>query len=241
MMKKVISFVVFFVVAALIVVVVKLLQCGPGKLYNETTDKTIEDLKGKIEELEKEKIKDTKAMNSLANNYTRLGTIYNEKRLWDPAIEFYEKGIQYGKDTPGVYYSIGLAYGNRGSERDSKEDIDKAERYYRKAIEKQSDYSDAQNALAILLFYNKNEKGKALSLIEEVIGHNRKNYLARFTQARFYYEMDNLPRALSIYEDLSADLEKLPPSQVREEYKQNCAANIQQIMMETGKKKKKSD
>ncbi|HNW30711.1 MAG TPA: hypothetical protein PKN50_19700, partial [Spirochaetota bacterium] len=191
--------------------------------------------------LEKEKIKDTRAMNSLANNYSSLGTIYVEKRLWDPAIESYLKGMKYGKDTAGFYYSIGLAYGNRGTERDSREDIDKAEHYYKKAIAMQENYADAQNALAILLFFQKNEKNEALSLIEEVVGRNRKNYMARFTQARFYYEMDQLPRALSIYEDLNADLEKLPPSGVIDEYKKNCRDNIQRIMMEVNRTRKKGD
>ncbi|HPV43847.1 MAG TPA: hypothetical protein PKX40_21920, partial [Spirochaetota bacterium] len=93
----------------------------------------------------------------------------------------------------------------------------------------------------ILLFFQKNEKNEALSLIEEVVGRNRKNYMARFTQARFYYEMDQLPRALSIYEDLNADLEKLPPSGVIDEYKKNCRDNIQRIMMEVNRTRKKGD
>ncbi len=237
-MKKVKGFIIFFLVAAVAVLTARFFNCGLIREYTINSDKNIEELKEKIADLEKEKINDTRTMNSLANNYTRLGTIYVEKRLWDPAIESYLKGMKYGKDTPGVYYSIGLAYGNRGSERDSSEDIDKAEHYYNKAIALQENYSDAQSALAILLFYHKDEKNRALSIIEEVVGRNRNNYMARFTQARFYYEMDKLPRSLSIYEDLNADLEKLPPSEVIDEYKKNCRDNIQRIMMEVSKQKK---
>ncbi len=237
-MKKVIYFIVFFIVASAIVFAARFFNCGLLREYTVNSDKKIEELKKKIAVLEEEKIKDTRTMSSLANNYTYLGTLYVDKRLWDHAIDCYEKGIRYGKDTPGVYYSIGLAYGNRGVDRDSDEDIDRAERYYRKAVAMQNDYSDAQNALAILLFYHKNKKDEALMLVEEVVGRNSKNYLARFTQARFYYEMDKLPRALSLYEDLNADLEKLPPSQVKDEYVKNCRDNIQRIMMEMGKKRK---
>jgi len=240
-MKKALSIIVFFMIAAAVVAAVRYFGCGALDRYEVTADKTIDDLKNKIADLEKEKIKDTRIMNSLANNYSRLGTIYVEKRLWDPAIESYLKGMKYGKDTAGFYYSMGLAYGNRGTERDSREDIDKAEHYYKKAIAMQENYADAQNALAILLFFQKNEKNEALSLIEEVVSRNRKNYMARFTQARFYYEMDKLPRALSIYEELNADLEKLPPSGVIEEYKKNCRENIQRIMMEVNRGKKKAE
>ncbi len=236
-MKKAKGIIVFFLVAAAVVLAAKFFNFGIVREYRVDTDKNIQELKEKIADLEKEKIKDTRTMNSLANNYSRLGTIYVEKRLWDPAIECYLKSMKYGKDTPGLYYSAGLAYGNRGAERDSREDIDRAEHYYKKAIAMQENYSDAQNALAILLFYHKEEKDKALSIIEEVVGRNKYNYMARFTQARFYYEMDRLPRALSIYEELNADLGKLPPSEIIEEYKKNCRDNIQRIMMEVGKKK----
>ncbi|MBP7735399.1 MAG: tetratricopeptide repeat protein [Spirochaetes bacterium] len=237
-MKKAVYIVIFFIIATAIVFAARFFNCGNLRERTTNSDKKIEELKKKIAGLEEEKIKDARAMSSLANNYTYLGTLYVDKRLWDQAIDCYEKGISYGKDTPGVYYSIGLAYGNRGADRDSEEDIDKAERYYRKAIAMQNDYSDAQNALAILLYYHKNKKDEALSLIEEVVGRNKKNYLARFTQARFYYEMDKLPRALSLYEDLNAELEKLPPSQVKDEYMKNSRDNIQRIMMEIGKKRK---
>ncbi len=236
-MKKVKALIVFFLVAAAVVLAARFFNCGLVREYKVDTDKNIQEVKEKIADLEKEKIKDTRTMNSLANNYSRLGTIYVEKRLWDPAIECYLKSMKYGKDTPGLYYSAGLAYGNRGAERDSREDIDKAEHYYKKAIVMQENYSDAQSALAILLFYHKEEKDKALSIIEEVVGRNKNNYMARFTQARFYYEMDNLPRALSVYEDLNADLEKLPPSEIIEDYRKNCRDNIQRIMIEVKKKK----
>jgi tetratricopeptide (TPR) repeat protein len=238
LMKIVKGFIAFFLVATVVILVAKYFNVGLVREYTGVnSDKTINDLKEKIADLEKEKIKDTRTMISLADNYSRLGTIYIGKRLWDPAIESYLKSMKYGKDTPGLYYSAGLAYGNRGAERDSREDIDKAEHYYNKAIAMQENYSDAQNALAILLFYHKDEKNKALSLIQEVVGHNKKNYMARFTQARFYYEMDKIPQALSVYEDLNADLEKLPPSGVKDEYMKNCRDNIQRIMIEVKKKK----
>lgn len=238
MMKKLRIIIVFIIVGAVVFAAVKFYNIELTREYRINSDKTIEDLKDKIAAMEKEKIKDTRTMASLANNYSRLGTIYIEKRLWDPAIENYLKSMKYGKDTPGVYYSIGLAYGNRGSERNSSEDIDKAEFYYKKAIAMQDNYYDAQNALAILLFYHKDQKDKALAMIEEVVGRNKKNYMARFTLGRFLYEMDKLPRALSVYEDLNADLEKLPPSGIIDEYKKNCKDNIQRIMMEVGGKKK---
>jgi tetratricopeptide (TPR) repeat protein len=237
-MKNVKIFLAFLLVVVIVLAVSKYFNCGFVRDYSVNTDSRLKQAQEKIAELEKNKVKDTKTIESMANWYSTLGTIYMEKRLWDLAIENYMKGLQHGKDTPGVYYSIGLAYANRGSERDNSEDIDKAEFYYKKAIEMQDNYYDAQNALAILLFYHKGEKDKAISTIQEVVARNKKNYIARFTLGRFYYETGQLPKSLSVYEDLSSDLDKLPPSEIIEGYKKNCKENIQRIMSEINKQKK---
>ncbi|OHD67190.1 MAG: hypothetical protein A2W19_11675 [Spirochaetes bacterium RBG_16_49_21] len=233
---------VFFIIAtaiATIFVLSKFFNFGFLRNFQENADKRIEGIRDKIEDLEKEKIKDVRTLARLADQYTQLGTIYLEKRLWDSAVQNYDKGIKYGKNTPGVFYSIGLAHANRGSERESRDDIDKAEFYYHKAIEMQSNYYDAQNALAILLFYHKNEKEKALSIIEGVVSRNKSSYIARFTLGRFYYEMNNLDKALSVYEDLESDLAKLPPSGIINEFKSQCRENIQRIMSELSMRKSK--
>jgi tetratricopeptide (TPR) repeat protein len=236
-MKNVKIFLVFLLVLVIAMAAAKYFNCGFVRDYTVNTDARIQEAKEKIAGLEKDKIKDIKTLSSLSNWYTRLGTIYLEKHLWDLAIENYLKGMQSGKNTPGVYYSIGLAYANRGSERDNPEDIDKAVFNYNKAIEKQDNYYDAQNALAILLFYHKDEKDKAASIMEEVVARNKKNYIARFTLGRFYYEMGKLPRALSVYEDLNSDLNRLPQSEIINNYKQSCKENIQRIMSEVRKQK----
>jgi tetratricopeptide (TPR) repeat protein len=237
-MKNVKVFLVFLQVVVIVLATAKYFNCGFVRDFSVPADSRLKQAQEKIAELEKNKVKDTKTTESLANWYSTLGTIYLEKRLWDLAIENYTKGLQNGKDTPGVYYSIGLAYANRGSERDNSEDIDKAEFYYKKAIEMQDNYYDAQNALAILLFYHKGEKDKATTIIREVVARNKKNYIARFTLGRFYYERGELPKALTVYEDLSSDLDKLPPSDIIEGYKKNSKENIQRIMSEINKQKK---
>lgn len=236
-MKKVKAFIVFVLVVISVLLAAKYLNCGFVRNYTEDKDSKIQEIKEKIAPLEKDAIKDTKTLDTLANQYSRLGTIYIEKGLWDLAIENYEKAIKYGKDTAGVYYSAGLAYANRGSEKNDSGDMDRAESLYRKAVAMQENYYDAQNALAILLFYHKDEKESATEIMQGVVARNKKNYIARFTLGRFYYELGKLPQALSIYEDLSADFDKLPQSEIINDYKKNARENIQRIMTEMRKQK----
>lgn len=215
----------------------KYFNCNFTRNYKVDTDKHIRDIKEKISEIEKDDVKDTKSIMRLGEQYSNLGGIYLQKSLWDQAIESYDKSLHYGRKTHGVLYSLGIAYGNRGRERDSEEDINKAEFYLKKAIELKDNFYEAQNALAILMFYHKDEKDAAISLSEEVVSRNPKYYIGRFTLGRFYYENGAPEKALPVYEDLNSDLEKLPPSAIINEYKKQCRENIQRIMSEMGRKK----
>lgn len=211
-------------------------SCSYLRDYRANTDREIRETRDKIAEIEKDTSRDTKSIDRLREQYSRLGTIYLKRSLWDLAIESFGRSIRYGA-TPGVMYSLGIAHANRGVERDSQEDIDRAESYYKKSLEMKDDLNDARNALAILLFYHKDERDRALALVEEAVARDRKFYIARFTLGRFNYEMNRPGKALSVYEDLYADLEKLPPSEIINDYKNQCRDNIQRIMSEVSKSK----
>jgi tetratricopeptide (TPR) repeat protein len=238
-MKKVLKTILVsavFIGAALIAM--KYLNCGFKRDYRVDTDKHIREIREKIEDIEKDDVKDTKNLKRLSEQYSNLGGIYLQKGLWDQAIESYDKSIHYGRSTYGVLYSLGIAYGNRGRERDNAEDIDKSESYLRKAIDLKDNFYEAQNALAILMFYHKDERDAALSLAEEITARNPKYYIGRFTLGRFYYEKGALNKALPLYESLNEDLEKLPPSGIISDYKKQCSENIQRIMGEMAGRKK---
>ncbi len=208
------------------------LQCNMRRDYKVNTDKKIIDLREKIADIEKEQAKDITASNRLLDYYNQLGTIYLDKRLWDMAIESFQNCMKNGTPGPAIYYSLGLAYGNRGYERNSKEDIELAEQNYRKAIELKTDYADAVYGLAIILFYHRDAKEEALTMVETLSGNNRRYYPARFALARFNYEKGNREKALRTYEELHADLEKLPSSEIINEYRTRCKENISIIMAE---------
>ncbi|MBN2159400.1 MAG: tetratricopeptide repeat protein [Spirochaetes bacterium] len=211
-------------------------KCSPLREYRVNTDRQIRETRDRIAEIEKENSRDMKNIERLRDQYSRLGTIYLQKSLWDMAIESFERSVKYGA-TPGVLYSLGIAHANRGVERDSMDDIDRAESYYKKALAMKDDLNDARNALAILLFYHKDEKDRALAMAEEVVARDKNFYIARFTLGRFYYEMNRPARALSVYEELYADLERLPPSDIINDYKNQCRENIQRIMSEMRRSK----
>jgi tetratricopeptide (TPR) repeat protein len=202
---------------------------------NRDRNTVIGDLAEQIKEIENDDSARAQSQTRLQSLYQQIGMQYIEKKLWDMAIESFLNSIKYGKKQPANYYWLGVAYGNRGSENKNSDDIDRAGRYYEKTIELDSAFFEASYALAVLLFFEKNEKEKALSIMEQTAARNNKFYMSRFGLARFYYELQQPEKALGIYRNLDSDLAKLPDSQAIREYRGQCDENIRRIVSEQKK------
>lgn len=193
----------------------------------------IQELRERVAELEGDKEGKHRYITELGQLHYKLGKKYLESGNWDQAVESLEKSVSYGKDTPIVYYSLALAYGNRGRELKKSEDVRKAEHNYRRALELSRDFSDARYGLSILLFYEKDEKEEAVRMMEGLVSDNRSYFPAYFALARFHYEMEKPEKALSVYEDLYTQLQKKSDrSPEIKEYKRQCRENIQRLMQE---------
>lgn len=208
-------------------------NCNIKRDYKSGREKFYQEVKEKIQRLEKEEFKDAAAASRLAQQYNLIGTYYLESRLWDMTIDAFNNVLKYGNASDNTFYSLGLAYGNRGIEKNSKEDIGKAEYNYRKATAINPGHLDAKYALAILLFYYKADgKDEAQILINDIIVKNRAHYPARFANGRINYELGNKEKALTLYQELLADINKMPESGLSNDYKAECTRNITRIMSE---------
>jgi tetratricopeptide (TPR) repeat protein len=206
------------------------LTCGPS-LRNYTASDRIEKINNEISNLLKNE-KDTKVRLRLGDLNEQLATIYIDKEDLDNALFHIDSAFKYGRNTPYLNYLAGLVYGNRGAKTGSKDEVDKAEKYYRQAVSLKKDYIDAWYSLAVLLFLYKNERDEPIKILEKIYTQSRSNYRVRFALGRFYYESDRKEDALEIYKTLQVDLEKLPDSPMTREYLSNCRENIQRIMAE---------
>lgn len=232
--NKLLFIVILASITAVLVIITSFdfFHCNVRREMTGVNDKFIKDIRDKITMLEKEEVKDPAAIGRLADQYNLLGTIYVERELWTPAIDALNNSLKYGNNSPAIYYSLGLAYSNRSVQMNSGDDLDKAEACYRKAIEKKPGFHDSMYGLAVLLFYHRDKKEEAIKLVNEIVAVNPAFYEARFAQGRFLYETGSKQQALSVYQSLATDLEKLPPSQIVNEYKSNCKNNIETLMAE---------
>ena len=198
-------------------------------------DERIEKINKELASLEKKK-QNRQVLTRLGDLHEQLATIYLDKEDLDTAISYVNKAFSYKRNTPYLNYMAGLIYGNRAAKSGSKDETLKAESYYRKAIELKSDYTDAMEALAILLFFSKKEREEPIKIVENIYVRNPYNYRARFTLGRFYYETGREQDALDVYTALQSDLQKLPDSSLTREFLSNCTSNINKIRAELGTK-----
>lgn len=230
--------IILFIFLAVILVVTglneafNLVQCNMRRNYKSMEDRNIQDIKDKITGLEKEQIKDVATVNRLAEQYSLLGRIFLERKMWDQSIECYLNAEKYGGNGAAVMYALGVAYANRGEERVSDTDFAKAEEYYRKSLDKKPGYDDALYGLGLLMYYHRDGRDEGLKLVTELALKNPAYYSARFAMARLNYENGDLQRSLQIYQQLQQDLDRLPDSAAINEYRKQCSDNIARVTTE---------
>jgi tetratricopeptide (TPR) repeat protein len=196
-------------------------------------EERIEKINKELASLEKNP-KDEKAITRLGDLHEQLATIYLDKEEFDTALLHINKAFSYKRNNPYLNYMAGLIYGHWATKSNSKDDIAKAENYYRQAIALKKDYTDALHALAMLLFFSKKERQEPIKIIEGIYEQFPSNYRVRFTLGRFYYESGRKQDALDIYTALRLDLEKLPDSPIKQEFLTNCINNIKKVQAELG-------
>jgi tetratricopeptide (TPR) repeat protein len=230
-MKKIVILIVLLFLSCNEKSCMEIIQCNPMRqMSRRTQDKQIEEIKDRINKLESEN-KD-KNLQLLGDLYSNLGNKYLEIQQWDPAIEAFKNALKNGRINHNIYYSMGIAYGNRGKTTKNMDDINKAQSFYEKSLELEPGFYSAGYGLAILLFFEKNEKEKAIAILENITAKHRSFYIGRFALGRFYYETDELIKALNIYELLCSDLENVPDSEIIIEYRAQCRENLTRIRSE---------
>lgn len=209
-------------------IIKKIFVLKPVRVVTQSEIKRMEE---ELSDLTSKSTSNPEVVNKIGVLYQNLGGKYNERGAWDPAIDALQKALGYGRNNPLVHYQLAIAYANRGSQIGNKDDIDKAQIHYEKALQMDPNFTEAKYGLAIILFYEKENRTKAIQLIEEIAKQKPTFYRARFALGRFYYENKDLNKSLSVYQDLYTDLEKVDSPQAKE-YKQACKENIQRITAE---------
>ncbi len=197
-------------------------SCGPSaksvKRYqllerggkNPSTENELKDAIAKYEE---DVLKVMLANEQIGIWHKLLATRYIEKQMYNEALESLQKAIEYFPTNQNLYYHTGISAGHMAKssldffgENSSKrqEYLTLAEQAYKRAIELQSDYTNAMYGLAVLYVFELEKPADAIPLLENLLDIEPKNNEAKFMLARAYYMNYDFANAVSVYEDIIA-------------------------------------
>ncbi|MBN2051257.1 MAG: tetratricopeptide repeat protein, partial [Spirochaetales bacterium] len=86
--------------------------------------------------------------------------------------------------------------------------LEKAEFYYRRAIELKNNYVDALFGLSVLYVFEMNKPGEAKPLLEEALLYSGTDIQVMFLLARVYAELGDVDAAVALYEKIAETTEE---------------------------------
>lgn len=169
---------------------------------------------------------------SVASEYRKLGNEYVKRQEWTPAINSFKKAVEYGLNNAAIHHSLGVSYANRGRQLASSDDFNQAAEHYRLAIEISPSLWEARYGLAILKYYEFDQRDEAVEMVRNIIRGEPEYYPARFALGRFLYEDGKPSEALSVYEETYSMLKQAPDIYENRQFIKQAEQNIQRLMTE---------
>jgi tetratricopeptide (TPR) repeat protein len=131
--------------------------------------------------------------------------------LYRNALEHLEKAIEITPENDLLFYYAGLCAGNIGVSYVTTEDyymkqmwFDKAEAYYKRSLELNPNYRDTLFGLAVLLAYERNRPGEALTYIKQIIAGETEDIDAMFLLANTYIMLGRYEEAVIEFDNIAS-------------------------------------
>jgi uncharacterized protein (TIGR02466 family) len=126
-----------------------------------------------------------------------LGVLYSSIRRYDDAIPLLERSLRHSPDQPFVLNNLALCYKN-------KQNFERAERLFQKAIQLKPDFKEAhKNYIATLS--SQEVYDKALTFVDDALSNWPLEITFRLQQANIYRAMGRSSKAMQCFEKLFLD------------------------------------
>jgi tetratricopeptide (TPR) repeat protein len=169
-------------------------------------ERTVDELKEAIARYEQETDRQVEAYGKLGIYYKMLTIKYIEMEMYGLAMETLDKAIKIYPENEILFYLGGMC-----TARTAKSEIDrtdqevlfnKAQRYYRRALEIDPRYVDALYGLSILYIFELDRILEAEPLLETILEKESKNVDAMFLLARVYVFSGRIEEAVDLYDTI---------------------------------------
>jgi len=162
--------------------------------------------RGEFEQAERSLHKAMEYKGSPLMVYNALGTLYESMGNQEKAIDFFKSALAVKKSplvppspfAPVVMMNIANTYMRMGQ-------LEKAEKYFRKADGTELSTSPVFNYNMALILYRTGQYSQALGRIERAVSAGRDDYLIRYTKASVLVKLNRYGEALAIFGQLKAE------------------------------------
>jgi tetratricopeptide (TPR) repeat protein len=141
----------------------------------------------------------------LGEKYIDLGSYNLAEEVLAEAEYLMPANPYLKKDLAECHYFL---FSSAVDEADRKEHLVRAREYFEKAVDMKPDYVEARYGLGLTLFFGYGETAGAIEQMKQVLAYEPDNVEAHFALGRFYYEIDELGKALGEYIALTDILSK---------------------------------
>lgn len=170
----------------------------------EVSQERINELKQSIERFRETVNRKVEAAGQLGEYHKMLANAYIEREMYQLALQQLQEAIQIQPENPRLFYLAGISAARTakalvGSEEEQQGMFSQAEAYYRRALELQSDFTDARYGLGVLYAFEMNRPSDAIPLLERVVEQRQRDARAISVLARAYAAAGQIERAAETY------------------------------------------
>ncbi|VAV83619.1 hypothetical protein MNBD_DELTA01-2130 [hydrothermal vent metagenome] len=138
--------------------------------------------------------------------YNALGTLYESMGNQEKAVDLFKSALAVKKVSNATLAPVAsIAIMNAANTYMRIGQLEKAEKYLRKADETELSQSAVFNYNMTLILYRTEQYGEALERIERTISAGREDYLIRYTKASVLVKLNRYNEALEIFGQLKAE------------------------------------
>ncbi|GMO46561.1 MAG: tetratricopeptide repeat protein [Termitinemataceae bacterium] len=178
----------------------RLLEYGPRK----GVPRTIEDLQKAIALYESVQNDYIKTVSQTATYWKILGTRFADKQMYLEALDSFEKAIQYTPDDEVLHFlsATNAAYAAKSqhTQQLAMKYFDISQLAYKRAIELQSEYSQARYGLAVLYIYELNKPQDGIEQLLHYMEGRSNDAQAMMMMARALYMTGDFAGAVDWYD-----------------------------------------
>ena len=169
----------------------------------------LEELRGSLKRIVDMKLQSASLLESvnrlLGRKYMESGNYHLAEEVLLEAEYLLPHNGFIKKDIGECYYFLGIS--TVEPEKKARY-FDDSRSYYTKALDLEPDLLEAKYGLGILLFFGYENVFDAIDIMKEILEEEPGHVEAHFALGRFYYEIDELGKALGEYIELTKILQK---------------------------------